>query len=715
MHAAVERRNADQGRVPFDMAVELRHELDDEPFSVDGIDVSAGGLSLRSSVIPDIGSRVACRFACPPDGEPIEADGEVVWAKKTGSRMGDFGVRFVGLDPRVEEEIRLWAYEQQGVVARAARLGAAGVDEGVKESEIKKSDLMRLKIDGVPSPIVSRLKHDAQDLVIVEQELPFLRLGSGLTVMREEGERRGKLESIELSIDGEIPKLTLAVSYEAVSATHAEPNASDRHMETPAAERTWPDLVSPVVQRSIYDTGAGLEEREAQAVTALEEAASRLESASGTAPVGGAHHANVELDDPFDARPRAKRRRDEDEARAMPLPPRLLDDGLPQATSIVASMRAFAVAVAAKLVPLCSMLLQKLVAFVRDASERSAPVVRSLADKGRHHGMRAAGAVADRFQVKLPFSEASAPRRKRTTAVAPQERAQIHLRKQHADEELELTPRNRRRTLMLSIIGAVVVGAGVYAFMPSSSDDEIELHREVEVSASAPTAAPVAAPAPGAMAAPSAPSPELPQTASSVSPYAPPPVMPPMPPIEAPQVQVPMPTAMPAPSYVAGPMPAPTYPGLPSSVRPTEPPATVPAASPYAVDVRGASVERGTTLTSTVATSTATPTAATSITRGPMSFGAASVANARTHNLRMSAPVTSLRGAADAGGFTVVVMGALSLDRAAPISASNPNVASARILNKGNYAELTIRFAPGRRPAYRVSARGTTLEVTIQR
>jgi hypothetical protein len=36
------------------------------------------------------------------------------------------------------------------------------------------------------------------------------------------------------------------------------------------------------------------------------------------------------------------------------------------------------------------------------------------------------------------------------------------------------------------------------------------------------------------------------------------------------------------------------------------------------------------------------------------------------------------------------------------------------IINKGDRAELAIRFADGKRPAYQVSAQGNTLQVLIQ-
>ncbi len=66
-------------------------------------------------------------------------------------------------------------------------------------------------------------------------------------------------------------------------------------------------------------------------------------------------------------------------------------------------------------------------------------------------------------------------------------------------------------------------------------------------------------------------------------------------------------------------------------------------------------------------------------------------------------------------GFTVRVPGRLALDRASPIATSHRAVARAMILNRGDYAELTVDFLPGLRPKYQVGAKDNTIEVTLER
>jgi hypothetical protein len=109
-----------------------------------------------------------------------------------------------------------------------------------------------------------------------------------------------------------------------------------------------------------------------------------------------------------------------------------------------------------------------------------------------------------------------------------------------------------------------------------------------------------------------------------------------------------------------------------------------------------------------------TPAAASSH-AGTMTYGQKQVPNGRRFLLRMTDPVRTLLGTASANGFSVVIMDNKALDRAAPIAVGHSSVEHAAILNrKDRSAELTVRFAPGKSPAYRVSGQGSTLEVLIE-
>jgi hypothetical protein len=81
----------------------------------------------------------------------------------------------------------------------------------------------------------------------------------------------------------------------------------------------------------------------------------------------------------------------------------------------------------------------------------------------------------------------------------------------------------------------------------------------------------------------------------------------------------------------------------------------------------------------------------------------------------MSVPVRTLRGRAEGNGFVVDIPNALAISGARTISRNHPSVARSHILNHGDHSTLTIEFAEGQSPAYRVSARGNAIHIEIAR
>ncbi|QQR91221.1 MAG: hypothetical protein IPJ88_05680 [Myxococcales bacterium] len=162
-------------------------------------------------------------------------------------------------------------------------------------------------------------------------------------------------------------------------------------------------------------------------------------------------------------------------------------------------------------------------------------------------------------------------------------------------------------------------------------------------------------------------------------------------------------SALPAPSYEAGPVSPTRYPTLQQSAKSTS--------RPQASDSRPSVVERA---PKARVVAKAEPVQATASSSGP-SFGAGSVRGARSYTLRMSQTVKDLQGSKAPDGFRVRIPGSLSLDKAGPIAEANPQVARAMILNHGDYAELSVFFEAGQHPGYRVVAKGSSLEVSIGR
>ncbi len=128
----------------------------------------------------------------------------------------------------------------------------------------------------------------------------------------------------------------------------------------------------------------------------------------------------------------------------------------------------------------------------------------------------------------------------------------------------------------------------------------------------------------------------------------------------------------------------------------------LPDDSPYAVDLSEA--EPG-----------EVPAAVRSVGQDPstLHFGTRDLQEARSFFIRMSRPVELLRGEKAVDGFSVKALGALALDRAGPIAEGHPRVERAMVLNRGDHAELTVRFLGEKTPRYEVIARGAILEIRI--
>jgi len=182
-----------QPRVPLDeVLIKLHPEGFHQEFEADGINVGAGGLSMRASVLPEVGSMLRCQLDDPAGGEAIEMIGRVVWAHESGPHVGEFGIRFTHLSDR----------DQTHIEALIQRWGRATA----------KAPLVQLQLDGVGSPIVAEVHSETDDALCVEQTLPFLAIGA--SVLNESSGRRGHLDAVELKMDESTPKLVMSIGYE---------------------------------------------------------------------------------------------------------------------------------------------------------------------------------------------------------------------------------------------------------------------------------------------------------------------------------------------------------------------------------------------------------------------------------------------------------------------------------------------------------------------
>lgn len=681
-------------RFPLDeVLIELSHSEYDDVFEADAVNVGPGGLALRSALLPEVGSRLRCRFASPLDGDLIDADCEVMWAESSGPHMGEFGLRFAEMDGASAESLRRLVESCDGYLPpeHATGLGwnqphasdAEPSDElpcddesAVSASEEPVSEepaTVALRLDGVASELVAEVAHASHDALLVEQELPFLRIGTG--VASEDG-RRGVLQAVDLRLEGDTPRLVLTVSFPDASPAAAEAQALltealEEPVEAVTDLDTLPDAIPafPGAEAQADDAAdeAPIVER---AAPRKPEAAKRVAAASIAdaleAEVENARPAPVESKTPS-RRPSEGRERDTPRAFAVesaPRGPRAIEsEALVEESAERSSLAgAAAVLATAKTAFLSSAekggpLLEKLVAALRRALARLVEVViprlREGVSASAAFGKRFGAALAEKLKQESEAEAELPPRRVQRRPGQPEPRAS----RASASAPVE-KPRSGKKNALVIGFALAVVGLGAYGMVRGASD----------------TPAP-AAPAPAAItpepAVTAAPEPTQP-AASAVAPAAAPVAMPTAP------------RALPEPQYAAGQMPAPTYPTMRTS-------------------------------DATTAT-TVSPATSPAPQGGPsMSFGAADVPNGTPFELTMSTPIEGVYGQVTPTGFTVRIPNTYSLSRAGPIAASHPYVDRAAITNLGDAAELRIDWKPGRNPPYRVEARGSKLVVILGR
>jgi hypothetical protein len=93
-------------------------------------------------------------------------------------------------------------------------------------------------------------------------------------------------------------------------------------------------------------------------------------------------------------------------------------------------------------------------------------------------------------------------------------------------------------------------------------------------------------------------------------------------------------------------------------------------------------------------------------------FGNGSVAHGNLLRIKMDGAIEKIEGASTPTGFTVVIPNRRSLEAAAPLAARDARIASMRVTNEANGAELSVTFKDGV-PNYQVRAKGDTLEIVL--
>lgn len=740
MLSTLERRQAQSARIPFGILVALSHAHDDhqhdpdhdDAFEADAVDLSPGGLSLRSACLPEVGAQLLCSFETVPGGTRVSSRGEVVWTQLTGERSGEFGLRFLDIEPDARALI-------DEMVAERSSTGKPRTAGQTPDAPAAKLDL-----DGVGAPLDTRLMYAGGGAAVFEQRLDLLELGRGVVAHAGAALGRGNISDVALYMRGDVPVLSVTVSFEGGQslfgefdwdAKAAQDNGSDtaRDLDAPAlARRSTPADTAAPSDLTTLDAAASSEPRRASSVTMTEFRSSldepRVVDARASAQDEREHTADdaddadaqtsAELDDVPAAlmggaaqhEPSAD---DDDERRAL-YADEASDEDRPTIVRAASAARAEAQPVLhldshdeteqwAHPLP-DSARASVLVRFLRIFAAIVATLQRGFGWAKTALGPTGARSLAASVAVAQRWRNAGWPRKAHHMGTELLAKLMARPRRVTAApaalRKTQQSDRNVVRQAVMVALGLAALGVGAYALAPSADDDMIPVHRSVSVP---PAAANTAAANSGS--ATTATTTTTATTATSAAATAP----------GATTTAIPAPVAQATmnPAYAQSmtnhaPTASAVEPAAAPEARPTTPSTVagargVPAGSPYAVDVHNSAP-------SAKADAARSKPVASSSTA---SFGAKSVSGARRFVLRMNAPVKALEGKAERDGFTVNVTGALAVDRAGPIKASHKSVARAAVLNKGDHSELTIRFVDGKHPIYRVSAHGAELEVLL--
>ncbi|MEP7121710.1 MAG: PilZ domain-containing protein [Byssovorax sp.] len=245
-----ERRAGEGKRVHFEALVAVG-EMVGGGFEAESIDVSPEGMRLRTAFLPAIGDKLVCRF--DGMGAEVVAEGEVIW-KNQEARGGEFGLRFVDLDPDTAEAVR-------------AMCGSLGSDDepvpAPEAPQVPRGARVRLHIEGLGSPMKARVREAAAKELEVGSNLEFLKVGRSLSLEDvDQGKRReATIAHVKVDIDPttNVPQLVVSLRYDHEPSAEAgaaapkgksDKRASVRPPSAPSTRRASETLASEKAEKT---------------------------------------------------------------------------------------------------------------------------------------------------------------------------------------------------------------------------------------------------------------------------------------------------------------------------------------------------------------------------------------------------------------------------------------------------------------------------------
>ncbi|MCL2822995.1 MAG: PilZ domain-containing protein [Polyangiaceae bacterium] len=258
-------RRAGGPRIPLQTLVEIgANEDGTQAFEAEAIDITTGGMRLKTAYLPEVGRPLICRFEGA--GTEVIAQAQVTWRieDKCG---GDFGVRFLEMDRESLNALRALAGEQLD-------------DEPEEESSpdapaVPRGARVRLHIEGLGAPMKARVRDAGRHEVLVGSNLEFLRVGRPIDLENVDSpsNRPARIDRVSVEIDpaSHVPQLVVALRYldvpepepappetrfsEDDSDSDEQPRLEQQRLETtPSTNQVLEETASTGIGASVWKT-----------------------------------------------------------------------------------------------------------------------------------------------------------------------------------------------------------------------------------------------------------------------------------------------------------------------------------------------------------------------------------------------------------------------------------------------------------------------------
>ena len=102
---ADERRDFSRVPVPFEVRYRIYGELGETWREVATMNISAGGMRLRSEEPIEVGAQLEIQITLSSAATPLAVQGSVAWSRSMGAGANESGVQFTGLTPQQQEQM----------------------------------------------------------------------------------------------------------------------------------------------------------------------------------------------------------------------------------------------------------------------------------------------------------------------------------------------------------------------------------------------------------------------------------------------------------------------------------------------------------------------------------------------------------------------------------------------------------------------------------